>query len=389
MSRSGRSPTWSRIAPDLLRLGGYRSVYSLVSKFIKDERLRIVFSFHPLLIGGNPFTASAIYTLIPYLERQWGVHFAMGGTGQVVPAWSKLIEGQGGTIRTQAEVEQILVAQRPRHRRRLASGETIAADIVVSNADSAWTYRKLLPPEARRRWTDRRLDRASYSMGLFVWYFGTDRRYEDVAHHTILLGPRYRELLQRHIQAKGAGGGFLAVSASSDGDRSVAGAARLRCVLRAVSGAEPRRRHGLADGGRTVSAGDRGASVGDAAAGSGAACRDARKLMTPLDFQDRLCAWQGARSVWSRCCCKAPGSVRTIAARTSPACILSAPARIRAPVCRAFCHPRKCSIGWCHMPLLSDPPPPTGRRAERCCAADRRVLTRQRSCCHRRCATLP
>ena len=91
-----------RVAPDLIRLGGYRSVYSLVSTFIKDERLRIVFSFHPLLIGGNPFTASAIYTLIPYLERRWGVHFAMGGTGEVVSGLVNLIEGQGNTIRYNA-----------------------------------------------------------------------------------------------------------------------------------------------------------------------------------------------------------------------------------------------------------------------------------------------
>ena len=98
----------ARVAPDLLRLGGHRSVYSLVSRFIKDERLRIVFSFHPLLIGGNPFTASAIYTLIPYLERQWGVHFAMGGTAEIVRGLARLIEGQSGTLRYGAQVEQII-----------------------------------------------------------------------------------------------------------------------------------------------------------------------------------------------------------------------------------------------------------------------------------------
>ncbi len=197
----------ARVVPDLLRLGGYRSVFGLVSRFIKDERLRIVFSFHPLLIGGNPFTASAIYTLIPWLERRWGVHFAMGGTGQVVAGLANLVLGQGGTIRHRSEVAEITVTtgEGPNPRVtgvRLASGDTIAADIVVSNADSAWTYRKLLPPANRRRWTDRRLDRSRYSMGLFLWYFGTNRRYEEVAHHTILLGPRYRELLRDVFQRK-------------------------------------------------------------------------------------------------------------------------------------------------------------------------------------------
>jgi phytoene desaturase len=185
-----------KVAPDIIRLGGYRSVYGVVSKFIKDERLRVAFSFHPLLIGGNPFTASAIYTLIPFLERKWGVHFAMGGTGAAVKGLARLVEGQGNTIRCNAEVEQILVTNGRATGVRLASGETIAADVVVSNADSAWTYRKMLPPEARKHWTDRKLDRSRYSMGVFLWYFGTNRQYPDVAHHTIALGPRYRGLLR-------------------------------------------------------------------------------------------------------------------------------------------------------------------------------------------------
>jgi phytoene desaturase len=190
------------IVPDLIRLGGYRSVYGLISRFIADERLRVVFSFHPLLIGGNPFSATAIYCLIAFLERRWGVHFAMGGTGSLVAGLVKLIEGQGGRIRLGTEVAEILVRDRAAVGVRLASGGTIAADIVVSNADSAWTYRHLLPPSARRRWTDRRVERARYSMGLFVWYFGTRRRYPEVQHHTILLGPRYRELLRDIFERK-------------------------------------------------------------------------------------------------------------------------------------------------------------------------------------------
>ncbi len=192
----------ARIAGDLVRLGGHRSVYGLVSKYFRDERLRTVFSFHPLLIGGNPFRASAIYCLIPFLEKRWGVHFAMGGTGTVVNGLVKLIASQGGELRCGEEVASILVEDGAATGVRLASGETIRASVVVSNADSAWTYRYLVPAAARKRWTDRKIDSARYSMGLFVWYFGVDRRYEDVAHHTILLGPRYRELLRDIFERK-------------------------------------------------------------------------------------------------------------------------------------------------------------------------------------------
>jgi phytoene desaturase len=185
-----------RILPDLLRLHGYRSVYGMVARYIKDPRLRVVFSFHPLLVGGNPFRTTAVYTLIAFLERHWGVHFVMGGTGRLVSGMVNLIEGQGGRVRCGAEVREITVDQGRATGVVLGGGETIPADIVVSNADAAWTYSKLLPQAARHRWTDRRIARARYSMSLFVWYFGTRRRYPDVAHHTLALGPRYRGLLR-------------------------------------------------------------------------------------------------------------------------------------------------------------------------------------------------
>ena len=186
----------ARIAPEMIRLSSYRSVFGLVSKFFRDERLRVIFSFHPLLIGGNPFTASSIYCLIAFLERRWGVHFALGGTGRLVEGLVGLIEGQGGSLRCNEEVREIVVRKGVACGVRLASGETIDADVVVSNADSAWTYRHLLPSAARSRWTNRRIERASYSMSLFVWYFGTNRKYPEAPHHTILLGPRYKELLR-------------------------------------------------------------------------------------------------------------------------------------------------------------------------------------------------
>lgn len=191
----GSWKTMARIVPDMMRLRGYRSVWGLVSSFVRDPRLRVVLSFHPLLIGGNPFSATSIYAMIAFLEREYGVHFAVGGTGRLVEGMARLIRGQGGTLRCNAEVAEIEVSGGRACGVRLASGEHVAADIVVSNACSAWTYRHLLPRAARHRWTDRRIERARYSMSLFVWYFGTKRRYESVPHHTILLGPRYRELL--------------------------------------------------------------------------------------------------------------------------------------------------------------------------------------------------
>jgi phytoene desaturase len=192
----------ARIIPQMMRLESYRTVYGMVSKYIKDPRLRIVLSFHPLLIGGNPFTVTSIYSLISFLERRWGVHSAMGGTGSLVKGMVGLIQGQGGEVRCNAPVEEITLKGRRATGVRLADGERIAADVVVSNADAAWTYRHLLPAGARRRWSDRRIERARYSNGLFVWYFGTRRQYRDVAHHTILLGPRYRGLLDDIFQRK-------------------------------------------------------------------------------------------------------------------------------------------------------------------------------------------
>jgi phytoene desaturase len=191
-----------RVAPELLKQQAYRSLHSRVASFIKDERLRFVFSFHPLFIGGNPFTVTSIYGMIAHVERNWGVHYAMGGTGKLVEGMVKLVGVQGNRIRYHARVEEILVANGRATGVRLAGGETLAADIVVSNADTAHTYGTLLGRHPRRRWTDRKLARARYSMSLFVWYFGTKRRYDEVPHHTILVGPRYREHLREIFTRK-------------------------------------------------------------------------------------------------------------------------------------------------------------------------------------------
>lgn len=190
----------ARIAPDLVCLGSYRSVYGYVSRFVRDERVRQVLSFHPLLVAGNPFQTTSIYALIHYLEREWGVWFARGGTRAIVDALLALFTKLGRTLQVNAEVAEITTASGRVTRVRLADGRLYPADIVVCNADVAATYRSLLPSIERRTYTDRRLARMRYSMSLVVICFGTYRRYrgEDgpaLAHHTIILGPRDRELL--------------------------------------------------------------------------------------------------------------------------------------------------------------------------------------------------
>jgi phytoene desaturase len=187
-----------------VRLRADRSVVSYVNRFIKDERLRQVFSFHPLLVGGNPMDTTSIYTLIHTLEQRWGVWFAMGGTGALVRAYARLFEELGGELRLNADVAEIEVDPATRRATgvRLTDGTRHAADAVVSNADVASTYMKMVQPSARRRMTDRKLKKMTYSMSLFVIYFGTSRRYDDVAHHEILMGPRYEELLHDIFRGK-------------------------------------------------------------------------------------------------------------------------------------------------------------------------------------------
>ena len=186
-----------RVLPDLMRLRSHRSVAGFVNRYIKDERLRQVFSFHPLLVGGNPFQTTSIYALIHKLEQEYGVWFAMGGTGALVRAFVKLFTDLGGTLRLDAEVAQIEIDPRTRLATgvRLQNGETFAADAVVSNGDVANTYKHLVAPEFRRKYTDAKINRTRYSMSLFVIYFGTDRKYENIAHHEILMGARYKGLV--------------------------------------------------------------------------------------------------------------------------------------------------------------------------------------------------
>ncbi len=192
-----RFGTMLRALPDLIRVRADRSVASVAERCFRDPRLRQVFSFHPLLIGGNPFETPAIYTLIHSLEKRWGVWFAMGGMGKLVRALAQVFVELGGELLLEREVAQITLDASGKRASgvRLTNGEYLPADAVVSNADVATTYLRLLPRGILRVNKGTRVRRRRYSMSVYVLYFGTDRRYDEMAQHEILMGPRYRGLL--------------------------------------------------------------------------------------------------------------------------------------------------------------------------------------------------
>ncbi len=184
-----------RAVPQLLRMRGWRSLHAMVASHMRHPKLRMAFSLQSLLIGGNPFNVTCVYSLINALERRFGVHWAMGGTGSLVRGLVGLLRERGVPVHLNQEVRRITVEQGRATGIILASGEHVPAEVVVSNGDTAWTYRHLVEPQHRRHWSDRRIERKKYSMSLFVWYFGTSRQYPDVPHHLMLLGPRYQGLL--------------------------------------------------------------------------------------------------------------------------------------------------------------------------------------------------
>lgn len=186
-----------KIMPDIIRLQAFLGTHTHVARYIKDDFLRRVFSFHPLLVGGNPFDTPSVYTLVAQFEKQWGVYYAIGGTGAIVDALGRLFREIGGTIHLSTEVREIVTNGRRAVGVRLADGTVETADVVVSNGDVAHTYRYLIPEQYRRKYTNGRLDRMAYSMSLVVIYFGTRRRYLDSKfhHHNIILNQRYRGLL--------------------------------------------------------------------------------------------------------------------------------------------------------------------------------------------------
>jgi phytoene desaturase len=187
-----------KVIPDLIKLKSYKSVYKYTSGFIKNDFLRQCFSFHPLLVGGNPFDTTSIYALIHYLEREWGIHYVMGGTGELVNALVRLFVELGGKINLNSEISEITVSGKKVTGVKLHDGSLHYADIIISNSDMALTYKNLIASKFRRKYTDGKIKRMRYSMSLFVIYFGTKKRYTDsgLKHHNIILGKRYKGLLR-------------------------------------------------------------------------------------------------------------------------------------------------------------------------------------------------
>ena len=192
---------WStiKVLPTFARLRADRSIYGHAAARVKDERLRMALSFHPLFIGGDPMHVTSMYALVAHLEKTFGVHYAMGGVQAIADAMAKVIRGQGGVIRQGVEADEILTQGDAATGVRLTDGELLEAPLVVSNADAGHTYDRLLRNRPKKRWTTKKLAKKRWSMGLYVWYFGTKgtrAMWRDVGHHTILNGPRYTGLLE-------------------------------------------------------------------------------------------------------------------------------------------------------------------------------------------------
>ena len=185
--------------PALLILKCYKTVSQMVNSHLKHPLIRQAFSIHPLLVGGNPFKTTAIYTLIHYLERRWGVFFCMGGTGKLVEELQALMERQGINIVCNADVDEIIVSNKTATGVRLSNDQTMNADLVVFGGDPETCYQHLLP---KSKPSLPRSIKKQYSMGLYVLYFGTKKLYPDVAHHSIWMGPRFKELLSEIFDAK-------------------------------------------------------------------------------------------------------------------------------------------------------------------------------------------
>lgn len=214
-----------KVAPHLIWLKSYKSVYGYVSKYIKNDFLRQCFTFHPLLIGGNPFDTSSIYTLIHYLERRWGVYYAEGGTGALVKALEKLILELGGKIEYNTEVHEIIADTNKVTGIRVGSHKIIDVDYVVADSDLAYTYINMIDPKKLKKFTPHKLDRMKHSMSLFVLYFSTSKDYSssELEHHNIILSSRYRELIEEIFNGQKLSDDFsLYVHMPTKHDKSIA-----------------------------------------------------------------------------------------------------------------------------------------------------------------------
>ena len=189
--------------PALLRLKSYQSVYKLVSSYISNEKLRKVFSMHPLLVGGNPFTTTSIYTLILYLEKKWGIHYSMGGTGSLVNALEKLMNEEKITILKNSEVSEILINDKKITGVKINNEKIINCDYLICNSDPPNVYKNLI--KSKKSYGilfNQKIKRMDYSMGLFVYYFGSKKKFDKVAHHTICFGKSYKNHLTKIFDQK-------------------------------------------------------------------------------------------------------------------------------------------------------------------------------------------
>ena len=188
--------------PKLLILKSYLTVYGLVKKFIKNKQLRQALSIQPLLLGGNPTSTTSIYNLIHFLERKWGVHYAMGGTGNLIKALGKLMKEEKIQISLNSEVTNLITKKNKVIGVEINKSKKYFADKIIINADPAFTYKNLLRTRYNKKWNEKKLKKLDYSMGLFVLYFGTKKKFNNIPHHTIWMGERYEELLNDIFEKK-------------------------------------------------------------------------------------------------------------------------------------------------------------------------------------------
>jgi phytoene desaturase len=192
-----------RQIPALLKLKSYQSVYKLVSSYISNEKLRRVFSMHPLLVGGNPFTTTSIYTLILYLEKKWGIHYSIGGTGSVVNALEKLMKEEGIEIIKNAEVTEMLSSDNKIEGVQINNKDNLYGNYIICNSDPPNVYKNLIKSKKKYGFLfNQKVKRMNYSMGLFVYYFGSKKQFKEVAHHTIYFGKSYENHLNKIFDQK-------------------------------------------------------------------------------------------------------------------------------------------------------------------------------------------
>ena len=188
--------------PALLKLKSYKSVYELISTYISDNKLRKIFSMHPLLVGGNPFTTTSIYTLILFLEKKWGIHYSLGGTGNLVKAFEKLMKEEKIEIIKNSSVTELTNLNNQIVSVTINNKDVLKADYIICNSDPPNVYKNLIKPNNYGFLFNKKIERMNYSMGLFVYYFGSKKQYNDVAHHTICFGKSYKDHLNKIFEKK-------------------------------------------------------------------------------------------------------------------------------------------------------------------------------------------